>query len=366
MPSGGAVMEKRSDFELISRYKTALMGVAALMIYFFHQWAHQWVRVPISPPWFGSMLTFAQRIGFYGVDIFLLLSGMGLIYAIEKHSLMRFYARRLQRVFLPFLLSAIAMALVSGWSMAEFLKKVLLYDFLFVNTFSMLWFVPMIIILYLLFPFYHRCFIRAKNKFVFSLLAVILWIGAASLFRSLIRSDLYSAINRVPIFLAGVYMGWLSKENPLSLRPVHWALVSAFFIIGLVLMYLTSYKDLFLFVPISNCCVPAFLMAVTSVFIFTRILALLDSFRPGKWLLWLLGRLGTISLELYCMHEWLDDIIRGRISISYEYCIDNIARIDLSIFLCVLAAALLLHFLCKAILHLTATFSQHIIKSPRH
>ena len=64
----------------IVSYRTELMGLAALWIYIFHEW------VPLAPnvPVLGFIEGFIKQIGFFGVDIFFLLSGMGLIFAIEK------------------------------------------------------------------------------------------------------------------------------------------------------------------------------------------------------------------------------------------------------------------------------------------
>ena len=54
---------------------------------------------------------FYQTSGFCGVDIFLLLSGIGLVYAIEKSSIGTFYRRRLERVFVPFVILGVCTAL---------------------------------------------------------------------------------------------------------------------------------------------------------------------------------------------------------------------------------------------------------------
>ena len=96
-------MQKRNDFGQINKFRTTIMGVAALWIYIFHIW------VPIidNDNIFANVEQFTKRIGFYGVDIFFLLSGMGLINAIKKRTVCDFYKRRISRVFLPFVLMAL-------------------------------------------------------------------------------------------------------------------------------------------------------------------------------------------------------------------------------------------------------------------
>ena len=65
-------MKEKNAFLLISKYRGAIMGFAALWIFFFHEW------ITLAPS--DSVLAFPEaflkRIGFCGVDIFLLLSAI--------------------------------------------------------------------------------------------------------------------------------------------------------------------------------------------------------------------------------------------------------------------------------------------------
>lgn len=351
-------MKKSNDLAIISTHKTPLMGFAALMIYVFHQWEHQWIRPEFSLPWLDFAVNFVQRIGFFGVDIFFLLSGMGLIYAIEKRTVFSFYVRRLERVYPAFLFSALLRYAILGWTLTEFLKKVLLYDFFFVDIGSILWFVPSIIVFYLLFPLYHQGFRRAGSKALFTFAAILVWLVASVGLAGLLRGDLFSATNRIPIFLVGIYLGWFIKERDFSFKPYHRLILLFMLILGLFLMYMTSYRNLFLLVPISNCCVPTFLLTIPSVFILAKLFSLLDKGSVSCYLVKFFSFFGRISLELYCMHEFLDDILRPRLSISYEYTLAHSGRINLIIFLSAVLAAMLLHFLCTALLRGIHTFKK--------
>lgn len=103
-------MSKR-NFNDINKYRTAIMGFAALWIYFYHEQGYEWCHVYFSPQIVSRLLYFIKRLGFCGVDIFLLLSGIGLVYAIEKSSIGTFYRRRLERVFVPFVILGVCTAL---------------------------------------------------------------------------------------------------------------------------------------------------------------------------------------------------------------------------------------------------------------
>lgn len=343
-------MKKNNSFSIISSYRTPLMGLAALMIYVFHQWEHQWVRVTYGHEMIDFIINFVQRIAFYGVDIFFFLSGIGLIYAIEKHSLLEFYTRRLERVYLPFLLSVIARAVIFGWGFIELARKLTFYDSFFVSITSILWFVPAIICFYLLFPAFYQLFKRFDKKAAYMLCLLLLWLLVAAGLKEYIRGDFYSVINRIPIFLLGAFFGWFIREQDCRFGIFHALVLLACFALGLCLSYLTSYRDLFLLVPISNCCVPTFLLTVPTVFFAAEIFSLLDKTRFGAYIVKIFSFFGKISLELYCMHEFLDDVIRPRLSVSYEYCLAHGGRINLIIFACVLAATLLLYYLCQLIL----------------
>ena len=87
-------MEEKSMIAVISKYRKAIMGFAALWILAMHEWR---LLIPYGES-FWEREVFLKDIGFCGVDIFLLLSGMGLTYAIKKSSVGRFYFGRIKRI----------------------------------------------------------------------------------------------------------------------------------------------------------------------------------------------------------------------------------------------------------------------------
>ena len=89
---------EKNGFKLLAKYRGAIMGLAALWILFFHEW-----QMMITEPGKAAEIeSYIKRVGFCGVDIFLFLSGIGLVFAIGKGSILSFYYRRLKRVYLPF------------------------------------------------------------------------------------------------------------------------------------------------------------------------------------------------------------------------------------------------------------------------
>lgn len=332
-------MEKKAKRQTILTYRTQLMGIAALWIYIFHEW------IPLAPgiPIIGFIEGFIKQIGFFGVDIFFLLSGMGLCHAIDKYSLSEFYKRRFVRVLPPYMIMAVVLAFANGWTILTFLKNLLGITFFTENIYALLWFVPAIMVFYLLFPLYYKIFKKARNHILFTSVMIGFWLIASLLLKNHLRYDLFGFTNRIPIFLVGILLGWMCKKGATSFPKWTWLIFFAMFITGLITAYYTNYKGLYLLVPVSNCCVPNFLMAISGTFLFTKGLELLEQHgkKFGRLLLTFFRFFGTISLEFYCVQELVGEKIK-------EMLIGKVwdSTANLIMIIGVTASALALHFAC--------------------
>jgi len=79
---------------LLSKYKKSIMGLAALIIYYYHN--HAVFLMDIGP--FGVCEDFFKQIFFFGVEIFMLLSGIGIVSSLKKNNTAQFYLNRFLRV----------------------------------------------------------------------------------------------------------------------------------------------------------------------------------------------------------------------------------------------------------------------------
>ncbi len=250
-------VKHKSGLDVLTKYRGAVMGIAALWILFFHEWQ----LLSTEPGKLADFENYIKRIGFCGVDIFLFLSGIGLVFAIGKKSILSFYYRRLKRVYLPFLIVGIIRAVTEKWTSEGFRDNVLCISFYKTNMYSFLWFVPAILTLYLLFPLYYKIFSKSSNKLMFTAAMFVIWMALSLFFRDKLRPDLYGFTNRSFI------------------------------------------------VPTSNCSLPNLLIAISFPFVTAKLLEFLCNIPKvgiiGKGLVKFLSFFGLFSLELYCVQEWL-------------------------------------------------------------
>jgi len=212
--------------EKISRYRSAIMGLATIWVVLFH-WCENFT---FAPP-----LESLARCGYGGVDVFLLLSGFGLYIGYNKYSsVWPFYIKRFSRLYPIYLfIIIVAFVLKHDYSISHMLLASLGIGFYLPvgNLPWYEWYVPTIFCLYLLFPFIYKT-IQKSIKYigVFLLLAFIM-IGVLVFLQK--GSYQILAISRIPIFLIGVYMGWLYK-NQKDLQPT--ANVKGFLLISVSLL----------------------------------------------------------------------------------------------------------------------------------
>ena len=93
------MMMYNMDVKNISRYRSELMGCAMLWIILFHLPQIPLVENNTIVLWISKGARIFQWIGFYGVDIFLFLSGYGLVYSLEQNNLWEYYKKRMLRIF---------------------------------------------------------------------------------------------------------------------------------------------------------------------------------------------------------------------------------------------------------------------------
>lgn len=283
-------MEKKglaAGYSLLSRYRSELMGIAMLWVMLFHAYEfHFGVRA----------LDAVKQLGFGGVDVFILLSGLGLYGSIvrRKEAFPQYFLRRCQRILPAYWL---VVGLYSLWLRAQgrisltvglWSLSTLHYWFQIPGSFN--WYVPALLLLYALAPFWVRLLERTRHKGLLTLLVFPFAYGVYRLSIPLGLNYTSDFLDRMPTFAMGLLAGaYLLEDRPLTRR--HAAAWGAGAVCGLTVAWLRLHGKLY----ISTC-----YMIAACVMPLCLLLAYALGLRKGEWKF--LRFLGSRSLEIYLIN----------------------------------------------------------------
>lgn len=194
-----------NTLNLLSKSRIFLYGLAIIWIVLFHakfSGFPLFIQFPIF------------KIGYGGVDIFILLSGFGIFYSLNKNNdEMEFYRKRILRLLptIPIMLIFIYLARVhSIHEIVGYITNINLFvseSFILNPHYGYFWYVPCIMLFYILSPIIYNTIIKKPKNIVFLLLFSLIVIIPFLNHRILIM------IARFPLFIFGMYLGYLSKNN---------------------------------------------------------------------------------------------------------------------------------------------------------
>lgn len=275
------------NYNLISRHRAPLMGLAMLMIVLFH------VGLPRMSSFYGL-----HRLGNVGVDIFLFLSGIGLWFSWTKRpGLRHFYRRRLLRVYPAWLIVAAIFFIPLFHDKPLTLVGELLINVNFwIRGELVFWFIPAILAMYLVAPFYMTL-IRRCPLWRWLPVLLVVWCVAVQWVQPLHESlgHLEIFFSRLPIFFIGINCGEAVREQRALPRGSEWPLLLCLACCFLLCLYLEQVRHgLF----------PLFVERMVYI-PFTLSLCLLCPLlleRLPRWLTGIMAWVGSISLETYLIH----------------------------------------------------------------
>ena len=180
------------------------MGLATILIIVCHMPAHG-VVMP-------NLVSKAIQYGALGVDIFLFLSGMGIYCSLKQNtekgkSLMWWYMRRLLRIYVPWLLFAIPFYLFQNGSDWNIVDYVLIWScFAFWVNGDGLWFVALVVVLYLISPFFLKM-CRSRRKWLYAgFLILVTWLLGSIYGLDGMAEHLRFGLCRIPSYVLGFVM----------------------------------------------------------------------------------------------------------------------------------------------------------------
>lgn len=296
----------------ISTYRSELMGWSIMWIMMLH-----FTFTQIKP------LGFLAQYGFAGVDIFMLVSGFGLYFSLEKNShIISFYKKRFLRIFPTYyILGIFASILLYHDTILTYLFRYTTIGFWTGGVYSA-WYIPSIVFLYLCTPF-------IKKLYDHKLLIIIILICVLCLITSyiLVANDYipksephFFLLCRIPSFLFGMTCAYWVK-NDIANKYYYFILLTGIpFCIYLYPLHHTIYNYKYLSL--------VFLLPLFA-FIFVTISKYCHSINP------IISKIGKASLEIYIIQGMIFHAIgTGIITMSTEY------HDIISIFLMILSSSL--------------------------
>ena len=213
-------------YEMFSKYRGAIMGIQILLIVFFH-FTEDCKEYNVR--YSGIVYWFYNYVKSSGVDIFLLVSGLGLYYSWKKRAeLKSFYQRRFVKILIPYFLVA-----VPAWIWLDLIEEhnglVQMFSDLFFLTFFVgenkwFWYILLCGFCYLIFPYIFDVIEKVRDHTEAKMRVLVLCLTATivTMMLQLYAKDLYMNISiatkRVPAFIIGVYIGklaWEKKGKPI-------------------------------------------------------------------------------------------------------------------------------------------------------
>ena len=288
---------KPYDLRQISRQRLPLYGVAALGILLLH------LKLTFPAGAAFEPARWLSNNGLCGVDVFVLLSGMGLYRSLQaRFDLKRFYLRRIARVAVPGALVAAVFSALNGDSSRVFLGRTFFFSF-WAGDAGALWFVAFILAMYLIYPavfVIQRRFPRAAWA-LFPISAVAAW-AVGRLFPGW-ASACGSAVYRVPAFLLGCLLA------PAIHRGARWPWWSPLALLaGYAALSVGNIRG-WVVVDYFRLCMSYICLSLAACLLLSRLFARMSARPAGRGVRATLSMVGTVSLEIYMLQSRLGALL---------------------------------------------------------
>ena len=243
--------KKKLNLYAISEARNVIFGIVTLWIGLFHCFKLT-MSCYTGNRFVNDVFNAVKGTGNTGVDVFLLLSGIGLYFSFSKDSRVSvFLKKRFKRVLPTALLIAViffSLLYVFGKQDTDFFHYLsrITFTYFFWTGERVFWFVSLILVMYLLFPLMYKAIERFRWR---GAVAMILGVLAINFLLMAVVPYYYSmteiALCRIPIFIFGIWMGkFVMEKREISFwwLPVSLAVGSA------MLVILRNFKRVCLFI----------------------------------------------------------------------------------------------------------------------
>ncbi len=284
----------------LSAFSTArgqLFGLATLMIFFYHSFYINYNALLPDLEFLPKFLNTIQDHCNSAVDIFLIMSGIGLYYSFSGNSSLKdFYKKRATRILPPVLIvAAIWYALGKSTSLWDYLYNVFFLNFYFDGV-RYFWYFALIIVLYAIYPALHKLL---ESTRIYGMLIIVIGVLAINVILMNFAPDIYSnieiALTRIPAFVIGAWMGKLVKNS--KTISWLWLLPIAALFAGILVFYyfkpVSTTDFLYVYRYVGT------LYALSITFLTAAFFSKVKLGFVGTFLVWI----GGYSMEIYLIQE---------------------------------------------------------------
>ena len=210
----------KSPYYYLSKYRSELMGLAILWVVWFHS-SVQLDFFHIS--FINKTFSFLKDIGYGGVDVFLLVSGMGIYNSLEKNDISKYIKNRIKRI-TPVWWSFLIISVLLGYfffhihfSKLEILGFATFTGFWIDMSNQGNWYVYAIMLFYLVSPIFYSLIKNSKNRLLMTIVLIAVALLVSVPFIGFFKIIVFS---RVPIFLIGMFVSSSLKDVPIKKIPM--------------------------------------------------------------------------------------------------------------------------------------------------
>lgn len=280
------------------------MGIAIIWVILYHYFGKGF-DVTLGNVFFA--------IGHGGVDIFLFLSGFGLVFSCWKTNgkinYLEFLKKRILRIIPTYYIIIIFFGLILHKPISQIIEQLLIFGFFFpmfkISSYD--WYIPSLLVFYLVFPIYYKYFVEAPKKL--TILAIISGILSTLALVYIQKGTVILFFSRIPIFFIGAYFAYmiLKKERfskIATILVIVLSVLSLVFELGITYIYDSNFlrKTALSHVPFMFI-TPGLCMLLSWLF------DMIHANLLGRKFLTILTFLGGISLEIYLIHmSFYDDL----------------------------------------------------------
>lgn len=190
------IMKLKFEINDISTYRSELMGWAIVWIMMLH-----FTFTQIKP------LGFIAQYGFAGVEIFMMVSGLGLFFSLEKdNNLQHFYKKRLLRIFPTYyFLGIFGSILLYHDNFWHYLFRYSTIGFWTGHIYGE-WYIPSIIVLYIAAPYIKKLFDKKQFFFICFICLAILGVSFFIVAKNIVPKGEahFFLLYRIPAFIFGM------------------------------------------------------------------------------------------------------------------------------------------------------------------